>query len=350
MSRLTLAELASRFGLEQVGDGAIGIDGVCTLTPGKPGHLAFLSNPKLRPQLAQTQAAAVIVGKRDAAGIRAGLVAADPYFAYARIAALFDRYREFTPGRHPSAVIAADATVGEGCAIGAHAVIEAGARIGAHCYVGPACVVSRDVQIGDHCRLEARVWIGPGVRIGKRADIQPGAVVGSRGFGNAPTPQGWVSVPQLGGVVIGDDVEIGSNTTIDRGALDDTVIGDGVKLDNQIQIAHNVRIGAHTAIAACVGIAGSARVGSRCMIGGAVGIGGHLVVADGTVVMAGTAVTKSLPRGVYGSIMPVMDHRHWRRTVAHTRRLETYVERIKALEKKLDLSQPPDEAPGEDDV
>jgi UDP-3-O-[3-hydroxymyristoyl] glucosamine N-acyltransferase len=187
------------------------------------------------------------------------------------------------------------------------------------------------------------------VKIGHRVSIQPGAVIGSRGFGNALTPQGWVEVPQFGSVVIGDDVEIGANTTIDRGALDDTVIEDGVKLDNQIQIAHNVRIGAHTAIAACVGIAGSTRIGSRCMIGGAAGIAGHLEIADGSVLLAGSWVNNSLPRGVYGSAVPVLDQRSYRRMAANVRRITSLVDRLRALERKLGM-KPEQEAPGEDDV
>ncbi len=347
-----LAELASRFGLELIGDGATRIDGVCTLMPGKPGHLSFLANPKLRSQLAQTEAAAVILRKGDLAGARGNaLVATDPYVAYAKVAALFDTRRSFQPGRHPSAVISESAAIGEGSWIGPHAVIEDGAQIGAGCFVGPGCVIGREASVGEGSRLEARVWLASRVRIGKRANILPGAVIGGRGFGNAPTRQGWVEVPQLGSVVVGDDVEIGANTTIDRGALDDTVIEDGVKLDNQIQIAHNCRIGAHTAIAACVGIAGSTRIGSRCMIGGAAGIGGHLEIVDDVIILGGGMVPQSLlKKGVYGSALTAQDARTWRRTVVRLQRLKDYEDRIKALERHLGIAAPDKEAPSEDDV
>ena len=336
----TLGEIAQRCGLELRGDAAARIDGVCTLNPGKPGRIAFLANPKLRAQLAQTAAGAVIVGKRDAAALTGnGLIAADAYLAYARVAALFDRSRDFSPGIHASAVIAADATLGEGCYVAPLALIESGAVIGVGSFIGPGCIIGRDAQIGAQAYLVARVCIGHGVRIGARCQLQPGAVIGSRGFGNAPSPQGWVEVPQLGSVSIGDDVEIGANTTIDRGAIDDTVIENGARLDNLIQIAHNVRIGAHTAIAACTGIAGSARIGSRCMIGGGVGINGHIEIGDDVIVMGFAMVTKSLPpKAVYGSGMPVEEAREWRKQVARVRRLERLENRVRALEGKAGVA------------
>src|SRR5581483_1343004 len=344
----TLQDLATRFGLELVGDGGSRIDGVCTLTPGVPGRLGFLSNPKLRSQLADTKAAAVIVGKADAKNLRNGLVAPDPYLAYARIAALFDPYRDFPEHRHPSAVIAPGVKIGKGCCIAMNAVIADNSVIGDGCFIGPNCVVMQNVHIGPGTMLVANVSVWHRVRIGARCNVQPGAVIGSRGFGNAMSKEGWVEVPQLGTVVIGDDVEIGANTTIDRGALDDTVIENGVKLDNQIQIAHNVRIGAHTAIAACVGIAGSTRIGSRCMIGGAAGIAGHLKIADGTIVLAGAWVSNSLEKGIYGSAIPVLAQRAYRRMAANVHRIMSLVDRLRAVERKLGIK--PQEAPGEDDV
>lgn len=337
----TLAELAQRFGLELKGEGSVAIAGICSLQPGRPGCLTFLANPKLRAQLADTQAAAVIVGKRDAASFAGnGLVAADPYLAFARIAALFDPYAAFPADRiHPSAVIAADARIGKGCCIEAHAVIESGAVIGDGCYIGAHCVVGREAQLGAGCVLTANVVVWHGVRIGQRCSFQPGAVIGGRGFGNARGPQGWEAVPQLGAVVIGDDVEVGANTTIDRGAIEDTVIESGVKLDNQIQIAHNCHIGAHTAIAACTGIAGSTRIGSRCMIGGGVGMNGHIEIADDVIIMGFCMVTKSLTeKGVYGSGLPVEPAREWRKQVAHVRRIGRFEQRVKQLEKQLGIS------------
>ncbi|MCC2654918.1 MAG: lpxD [Panacagrimonas sp.] len=339
MTTFTLGELASRFGLEPRGDAATPIGGVCNLKPGKPGCLSFLSNPKYRAQLADTQAAAVIVTPRDAAGLKtAGLVAKDPYLAYARIAALFDPGRAFEPGIHPAASIDPSADVGVGVYVGPAAVIGAGSRIGAGSFVGPGCVIGRDVEISEGARLVAQVHVGDRVKLGLRCQVQPGAVIGSRGFGNARGPEGWEEVPQLGSVIVGDDVEIGANTCIDRGALDDTVIARGVRLDNLIQIAHNCVIGEHTAIAACTGIAGSTRIGARCMIGGAAGISGHLTIVDDVVVLGRCMVTRSLlEKGVYGSGIPVAPARDWRKRVARFRRLDVTETRLSAVEKQLGI-------------
>ncbi len=334
MTRISLRELAERFDLGVHGDADAEVDGVCTLEPGVPGKLGFLSNPKLRAQLAQTLATAVIVTARDAEALQGnGLIARDPYLAYARIAALFDPDRAFAPGIHASAVVDPTAQVAPGCWIGPNAVIEAGAQLGAGCYIGPGCIIGRDARIGDGCRLVAQVYLGPRVSLGARCQLHPGSVVGGRGFGNAPGPQGWEEVPQLGSVRVGNDVEIGANTCIDRGAIDDTVIEDGVRLDNLIQIAHNCRIGAHTAIAACTGIAGSTRIGRRCMIAGGVGIAGHIEIADEVVILGFAMVTGSVAqKGVYGSGMPLDDARQWRRTVARLNRLERTEQRVRALE------------------
>ncbi|MFC4251343.1 UDP-3-O-(3-hydroxymyristoyl)glucosamine N-acyltransferase [Sinimarinibacterium flocculans] len=351
MTAVTLGEIAQRFGLKLVGDAGVSIDGVCSLLPGRAGGIAFLNDAKLRDRLGDSAASAVIVREQDAQGLSgAGLVAADPYLAYARIARLFDPDRPFSPGRHDSAQIAADARIGEGCWIGPQAVIESGVALGSRVFVGPGVVVGRDARIGDDSRLSANVFIGPRVRLGARCQVQPGAVVGGRGFGNARGPDGWEEVPQLGGVHIGDDVEIGANTCIDRGTIEDTVIEDGVRLDNLIQIGHNCRIGAHTAIAACTGIAGSTRIGRRCMIGGAAGIAGHIEIADDVILLGRAMVTGSITRkGVYGSGLPLDEVREWRKTVARVRRLGRLDERIKALERGRDGSSAADtEAKGED--
>jgi UDP-3-O-[3-hydroxymyristoyl] glucosamine N-acyltransferase len=335
MNAILLRELAERFGLELVGDGAVQIQGVCTLQPGVPGRIGFLSDARRRVQLATTAAGAVIVGAADAGALRGpGLIAKDPYLAYARIARLFDPDRDFEAGRHPTAVVAGDAHVGEGCWVGAQAVIESGAVLGAGVFVGPGCVIARDARVGDGSRFAAQVHVGPRVVIGARCQVQPGAVIGSRGFGNARGPQGWEEVPQLGSVRIGDDVEIGANTCIDRGTIEDTVIEDNVRLDNLIQIAHNCHIGAHTAIAACTGIAGSARIGRRCMIGGAVGIAGHIEIADDVVVLGRAMVTGSIAqKGIYGSGLPLDEVREWRKTVARVRRLGKLEQRLRTLER-----------------
>ncbi|TJY62090.1 UDP-3-O-(3-hydroxymyristoyl)glucosamine N-acyltransferase [Sinimarinibacterium sp. CAU 1509] len=338
MTRFSLRELSERFDLGVHGDAAEQVDGVCTLEPGVPGKLGFLSNPKLRGQLAQTRATAVIVTEKDVVALNgSGLIARDPYLAYARIAALFDPDRHFEAGIHPSATVDPTARVAEGCWVGPNAVIEAGAQIGAGSFIGPGCVIARDVRIGESCRLVAQVYLGPRVSLGARCELHPGSVVGGRGFGNARGPEGWEAVPQLGSVRVGNDVEIGANTCIDRGALDDTVIEDGVRLDNLIQIAHNCHIGAHTAIAACTGIAGSARVGRRCMIAGGVGIAGHIEIADDVVILGFAMVTGSVAqKGVYGSGLPLDEAREWRKTVARLRRLERTEQRLRVLERRVE--------------
>ncbi|HSW13734.1 MAG TPA: UDP-3-O-(3-hydroxymyristoyl)glucosamine N-acyltransferase [Solimonas sp.] len=350
MTTHTLAELADKFGLELKGEGSTPISGVCSMHPGKPGCIGFLSNPKFRAQLADTQAAAVIVGPRDAAGLATpGLVAKDPYLAYARLAQLFDPDRHFLAGVQPGAVVSPQAKLGDGCHVGATAVIEAGAELGDGVYVGPGCIIGRDARIGAQTRLVAQVHIGARVRIGERCSVQPGAVIGSRGFGNARGPEGWEEVPQLGTVVIGDNVEIGANTCIDRGAIEDTVIGNGVRLDNLIQIAHNCRIGEHTAIAACTGIAGSTTIGARCLIGGAVGMAGHLTIADDVVILGrGMVIGSITEKGVYGSGLPLSEAREWRKTVARIRRLARLEERVKAVEQQLHVdSREQDHDPNE---
>jgi len=339
----TLGELAQRFKaglpeLEVAGDPATVIRGVCTLSPGEPGCIAFLANPRYRSQLATTKAAAVVLGRRDAAGYPGNaLIAKDPYLAFARIAASFDRSGDFAPGVHPSAVVAAGVKIPPSSHVGACAVIEPGAHIGASVYVGPNCVVGRDARIGDHSRLEALVAVGERVQVGKRVRLNAGAVLGSRGFGLARGPGGWEEVPQTGTVIVGDDVEVGANTTIDRGALGDTVIGNGVKLDNLIQIAHNVHIGAHTAIAAMTGIAGSTRIGARCMIGGCSCINGHIDIADDVVILGFSMVLKPIAeRGQYGGI-PARTAREWRREVAGVHRLGRTEDRLRELERRAGI-------------
>lgn len=335
--RVTLQELATRFGLDLHGEGSTVVEGICTLVPGKARHLAFLANAKFRSQLGATAASAVIVSPRDAPALGGpGLIAKDPYLAFARVATVFDPGREFQPGIHVSAVIAASAKLGTGVYVGPHCHVDEDAHVGDGCYVGAGSVIGRGARVGAGSRLIGRVHVGDRVSLGQRCLVQPGAVIGSRGFGNARGPQGWEEVPQLGSVVVGDDVEIGANTCIDRGAIEDTVIGHGVKLDNLIQIAHNCHIGDHTAIAAGTGIAGSTRIGARCMIGGAAGISGHLHIADDVVVLGRAMVTHSLnERGIYGSGLPVAPAREWRRTVARIRRLDRFDQRLKNVESRL---------------
>ncbi len=349
----TLGELAQRFGLKLQGDAQLRISGVCALDPGKAGHLCFYANPRLRTALAGTQAAAVVLSAREAQNFSGNaLVSAAPELDFCRIAKLFDHSQDFTPGVHRSAVIDTEETIGAGSYIGPHVVIEAGAVIGEGCFIGPNSLVRSGAVIGAGSRLEAQVYVGERCRIGARVQVQPGAVIGGRGFGWIPSPKGWVEKPQLGTVEIGDDVEIGANTCIDRGrfAETSTVIESGAKLDNQIQIAHNCRIGANTAIAACVGIAGSTVIGRNCLIGGAVGIGDGLKIADNVYISGFTMVTKSLTApGAYGSGLPVMPAKDWRKLVARVRRLPQLEQRLALIEQELKLQPTQGDASEPDD-
>lgn len=337
MKSCSLGELAAQFKLELKGDSGQAIEGVCALAPGMPGRLSFLGNPKHIGQLAGTRASAVVLHPKQAAEFSGNaLIAPDPNLAFARIAKLFDPDREFEPGVSDSAAVADSATIGPAVYLGPQVTVGARSQIGEGSFIGPGCVIGNDVVIGPGCRLVAQVHIGHRVRIGAQCTMQAGAVIGSRGFGNVQGPEGWEEIPQLGSVLIGDKVEIGANTCIDRGTMGDTVIGSGARLDNLIQIAHNCEIGEHTAIAACVGIAGSTRIGARCMIGGQAGFNGHLVIADDVIVLGGAMVTKSLTeKGVYGSGIPVEEARQWRKMVARVRRLKTTETRLSAVEDKL---------------
>jgi UDP-3-O-[3-hydroxymyristoyl] glucosamine N-acyltransferase len=339
VTSLTLGELAVRLGCELRGDPGAVVDAVAPLGMAGPGGLSFLAGPQYRPELRATRATAVVLAAADAQLCPvAALVARNPHAAFAHAAALLHPQPAVVPGIHAAASVDPSAVVDPSAAVGAGAVIGPRARIGARAQVGPGCGIAADADIGADSRLVARVSIGPGVRLGPRAIVHPGAVIGADGFGYAREGEAWVKVPQVGSVSLGADVEIGANTTIDRGAIDDTVIEDGVKLDNQIHVAHNVRIGAHTAIAACTGIAGSTRIGRRCMIGGAVGVGGHLEIADDVVVLGGTSVTRSIREpGMYSGVMSQEPASTWRRMVARFKRLDSYVARIRALERAQGL-------------
>lgn len=330
---VSLGELSRRFNLTLHGAAEVRITGVCTLQDGREGRISFLANRSYSRHLENTRAGAVIVPPEMAERCPVpALVAQDPYLAFARIAGLFYCPPVEKRGVHPSACVSGLAEVADSAHIGPHCVIEAGARIGENVVIGPGCTIGRDCVIGRDTKLTARVTLWHGVTLGARVVVQPGAVVGSRGFGLANENGRWVDVPQMGSVRVGDDVEIGANSTIDRGALEDTVIEDGVKLDNQIQIGHNVVIGAHTAIAGCTGIAGSTRIGSHCMIGGHVGINGHIEITDRVMVAGMTMVTKSLTEsGVYASGLPVAKASKWRRQVARIRRLDQLERKLKKL-------------------
>ena len=328
------SELAQRFGLDLRGADR-GVAGVGTLADATPQQLGFLANPRYRSQLADTRAGVVVLREDDASAFAGtSLVARDPYSAFARISALFERVPAREPGIHPSAAIDPSAEVSPGAHIGPFTSIGARTRIGAGAVVGPGCCIGDDCELGEGCELQARVTLVARVRLGKRVRILPGAVLGAAGFGLAMDGGRWINVPQLGGVVVGDDCEIGANTTIDRGALGDTVLEEDVRLDNQIQVGHNVRIGAHTAMAGCSAVAGSAVIGRHCLVGGGAGILGHLEVCDRVVITAMSLVTHSIREpGEYSSGTPLMDNRSWRKSAARFKQLDDIARRSKAGDK-----------------
>jgi UDP-3-O-[3-hydroxymyristoyl] glucosamine N-acyltransferase len=335
---MTLGQLAEALGATLKGPEALQITGLATLQEAGPGQLSFLANPQYRKYLDNCQAGAVLLKAADAESFAGNaLIVADPYQAYARISHLFDPKPKAVAGIHPSAVVAEDAQVDASASIGPFAVIESGARIeadvsiGAHCFIGARCVV------GEGGWLAPRVTLYHDVVIGKRVVIQSGAVIGGEGFGFANEKGIWRKIAQIGGVTIGDDVEIGVNTAVDRGALSDTRIGDGVKLDNQIQIAHNVQIGDHTAMAACVGISGSTRIGKHCMLAGGVGLVGHIDICDNVFVSGMTMVTRSITEpGSYSSGTAMQPLADWRKSAARIRQLDDMAKRLQQLEKRVD--------------
>jgi UDP-3-O-[3-hydroxymyristoyl] glucosamine N-acyltransferase len=337
---MTLGELAVRFGCELRGDPAATVETVSSLAQADARAITFLANPKYVEQLADTRAGAVILDARSAASSPVpALVAANPHATFARIATLLHPDPPLNPGAHPAAAVASKAQVDPSAEIAAHACVGAGARIGARCFIGPGSVVERDAVIGDDTRLVARAYIGPGVKLGARCVVQPGAVVGADGFGFAPERGAWIKVPQVGSVTVGDDVEIGANTTIDRGAIEDTVIEEGVKLDNLIMIAHNCRIGAHSALAACSAIAGSTTIGKRCILGGKAGLTGHITLCDDVVVLGTSFISHSIAKpGVYSSALPSEEAGVWRRIVGRIKRLDSMAKRLRALEKHTGFS------------
>ena len=335
-TRYTAAELADRFGLSLRGDGQALVSGVATLAGAGPGSLGFLAHPKYRQQLATTRAGVVVMREAEAEGYAGtALLASDPYAAFARISALFEPVAARPAGLHPSAVVDPSASVDPSAHVGPHVAIGARSVVGPGAILGPGCVVGDDCEVGEGCELVARVTLVTRVRLGKRVRIHPGAVLGADGFGLAMEGGRWLKVPQLGGVAVGDDCEIGANTTIDRGALEDTVLEEDVRLDNQIQVGHNVRIGAHTAMAGCSAVAGSARIGRYCLIGGAAGVLGHLEICDRVVVTAMSLVTHSIREpGEYSSGTPLMDNRSWRRSAARFKQLDALARKVGAVDKK----------------
>ena len=331
----TLAELSELTSTTIQGNPSCKINNVDSLERARQGTISFFVNPKLKNQLKNTQASVVILDKEflnlcptDA------LIAKNPYLVFAKIAALLNPLPPHTPGIHSSAIISDDVKIGANCYIGPFTNIDENCVIGKNSYIGANCTIHNSCKLGENCRLVNQITLCEKTIIGKRVTIHPGVVIGSDGFGLANEDDKWIKIPQLGKVQVGDDVEIGANTTIDRGSLGDTIIGEGVKLDNQIQIAHNVIIGAHTAIAACVGIAGSTKIGKCCGIGGGAGIAGHLAITDHVTVGGMTRVTRSIKEaGTYVSGTPVQAYKKWLKSSALFNKFEEFADRIKKLEK-----------------
>ena len=334
----TLAEIAKISGAVLDGDPGKVIKGVSTLAMAKPGDVSFLSNRRYVRFLKTTQASAIILSAdyRDDCETDA-LVCDDPYLAFARVLRHMHPQKTYPGSVHASAIIAEKCDIASSAHVAANVVIEKACVVEDDVYLGPGCVLGENVRIGQGTRLAANVTINEGVIIGKNCILHSGVVIGADGFGIAREDDKWVKIPQVGGVQIGDEVEIGANTTIDRGAIADTVIEDGVKLDNQIQVGHGARIGAHTAIAGCVGIAGSAIIGKRCMIGGLSAISGHIEIADDVTITGMSGVSNSIKSaGVYSAGIPVSDNRVWRRNIARFRNLDDIARRLIKLEKDSD--------------
>jgi UDP-3-O-[3-hydroxymyristoyl] glucosamine N-acyltransferase len=333
----TLGEIVARLGGELLGDARIQIDQVAALETAQPSNISFFATTRLKKQLDATQAGAVILTQENReATNKARIVSSNPSAYFARVTALLNPVGPAIAGIHPTAVVEPDAVIAASASIGPFVHIGRGARIGEGVIIGAGCAIGDQVEIGADTRLHPRVVVYHQCLLGARVIIHSGAVIGADGFGLAREEGRWLKIPQIGRVVIGDDVEIGANTTIDRGALEDTVIGEGVKLDNQIQVAHNVHIGAHSAMAGCVGIAGSARIGRNCTVGGAGMILGHLNIADNVSVSSGTLITKSISKpGAYTSAMPFSTHEQWLKNAAHLRHLDSMADKIHQLEQKI---------------
>jgi UDP-3-O-[3-hydroxymyristoyl] glucosamine N-acyltransferase len=333
----SLGELTEKLGGTVQGDASVRVTQVASLAHAQPQHIAFLANPKYREQLASSDAGAFILARNMAEATDKPCILADnPYAYFAKVSSLFNPPRRGESGIHERAVIHPSAVIGAGACIAANVVIERDVIVGSGSSIAAGTVIGEGSQIGDNALIYANVTIYPMCVIGNNVILHSGCVIGADGFGLAPEAGRWLKIPQIGQVVIGNDVEVGANTTIDRGALDDTVIHDGVKLDNQIQVAHNVHIGEHTAIAACTGIAGSAHIGAHCTIGGAAMIFGHIEIADKVNISTNTLITKSLPRaGTYTSALPFSEHSEWLKNAVQMRHLDSMAKRLRALEQQL---------------
>ncbi len=341
MPQLTSAEVGRLTGGQLVGDGEVWIDRIGSLERATPSTVSFLAQARYLSQLSKTQAGCVLVAPRHAdsiSGLRSAVVCDDPYLAFARLTQWWAEQEAvpYSPGVHPTAIVDPSAQVDPQAHVGPLVVVGAGAFIGPGAVLDAHSVVQARARVGAGTRVGPRVHIGLRCELGSRCILHPGAVIGADGFGFAPNDGRWEKIAQLGAVRIGDDVEIGANTCIDRGALEDTVIGDGVKLDNLVQIGHNVQVGAHTAMAGCVGVAGSARIGAHCSIGGGAIVLGHLELVDHVQISAATVVTRSILKpGLYSGVFPFDDNAQWEKNAATLRQLHRLRERLRALETRL---------------
>ena len=333
----TLGQLAQRLGATLRGDADTPISGLATLQEAQAGQLSFLANPQYRKFLPESRAAAVLLSPADAEGYAGNaLVVANPYLAFAQLSHLFDPRPVAITGVHPTAVIAADAQVHASASIGPYVVIESAAQIGAGVCIGAHCFIGARSIVAEGGWLAPRVTLYHDVRIGKRVVIHSGTVIGADGFGFAKEDGAWQKIAQIGGVLIGDDVDIGAGTTIDRGALADTIIGDGEKLDNLIMIAHNAQVGDHTAMAGGAGISGSSKVGKHCVIAGRAGLVGHIEVCDNVLITAMSMITRSITEpGSYSSGTVMQPSAEWRKSAARFRQLDDMARRLQQLEKRL---------------
>jgi len=331
---ISLGELATRFGCELIGDPDSVVSGVASLPNATAESLTFLASKAYKEQLSSTKAAAVVLRPEDAADSPvATLLHDDPYACYARMASVICPPPAYAPGVHASAVVDATASVAASAHLAPNVVVGERSTVGENVYLGPGTVVGPDCEIGDDCRFIANVTLARAVTIGKRGIFHPGVVLGADGFGNAMSAEGWIKVPQVGGVRIGDDVEIGANTTVDCGAIEDTLIEDGVRIDNLCMIAHNVHLGAHTAMAAMSGIAGSTTIGKRCMFAGMGGAVGHISICDDVIIGAKSYASKDITEpGTYLASFPAEPARDWTKKVARFRRIEALQARVRKLE------------------
>jgi len=333
---ISLGELATRFGCELIGNPDSVVSGVASLLNADSESLAFLASKAYKEQLSSTKAAAVVLRPAEAADSPvAALLHDDPYACYARMAAVICPPPAYAPGVHASAVVDDSARVAASAHLAPHVVVGERSTIGENVYLGPGTVVGPDCEVGDDCRLIANVTLARAVTIGKRGIFHPGVVLGADGFGNAMTAEGWIKLPQVGGVRIGDDVEIGANSTVDCGAIDDTIIENGVRIDNLCQIGHNVHVGEHTAMAGMSGIAGSTTIGKRCMFAGMCGAVGHVTICDDVIVGAKSFVSKDVTEpGTYLASFPAEPAKGWMKQVGRFRRLGALQDRVRKLEKK----------------